>query len=116
MQQELLKSFQNWDSNIAGNMQHGLQDAIDSLVADFNEHVNHALFSSLKISKKKSNQNQQISWDPKIFSLTHDENKAFCKYKNNANPSEMLELRNIWRKCKVRLKNAIRSNERKTRS
>src|SRR6185503_18670344 len=27
-------------------------------------------------------------------------------------PSLMLELRNIWRKCKVRLKNAIRSNER----
>lgn len=84
---------------------------IDSLVSDFNNHVNNALVNSLKVSKKKSHQNQQYSWDPNIFRLTCDENRAFCLY-NNANPPEKLELEDLWKKCKNRLKYAVRSKER----
>jgi len=105
MQQELLKSFQNWDTNIGSRNSQLVQDEIDALVADFNAHVNDALSSSLKVSKKKSKSNQQqIRWDPKIFSLTCDENKAFCKYQHNANPSETLELRLSGRSVKIDLR------------
>ena len=109
MQHELSKSLHNWDDKSRTT-----EVDIDSLVANFNSHVNDGLSRSLKISKNKTHRNRTINHDPKIFRLTCEENEAFYKYEN-ANLSEKTETRVLWKKCKSKLKNAVRSIERKRR-
>ena len=104
MQHALINSFQNWNPNSDSG-------DVDSLVSDFNTHVNDALYHSLKISKRRTNQKQQYIWNQDIFELTIEENKAFYQYKN-ANLPEKSDLMAIWKKCKLKLKNTVRNFER----
>src|SRR6185437_13461115 len=104
MQHALINSFQNWNPNS------DFSD-VDSLVSDFNTYVNDALFRSLKVKKQRNNQKQQYIWEPNIFELTIEENTAFCHY-NNASLPEKSDLMAVWKKCKLKLKNAVRNFER----
>ena len=112
------------DRNYWVPMQHALEETLeiwsskdiqlnaDQLVSDFNQHINTGLGRSLKISKQKSHGKKLLNWNPTIFRLQYEENIAFRKY-NNANLAEKVALRAVWKQCTTRLKNAIRSQNRK---
>ena len=81
------------------------------MVKDFNSQINQALTITLKVQKNNSRKSQALHLDPIIFRLTCEENNAFQLY-DNANLSEKSRYQDSWKKCKTRLKNAIRSKER----
>ena len=109
MQRELVKSLSVWDSSSVSILSNDTQD-VNSFVNIFNNHINSALFKSLKVRPKFSdgNRKQNINFDPTVFRLTCEENKAFKQFYHADLPVKN-DFRLHWKKCKSRLKNAIRN-------
>ncbi len=107
MQTKLQSSLATW--NVYADTQ---SRNIDLLIKSFNEAVNYALANSLRVRRTGPKNYNAISWDPNLYRLTYEENRAFCIFLHADSPSKE-ESKLTWKKCKLNVKNAIREKERK---